>query len=271
MIIGQSRAASLPPLPTTGMTMNFDFSDISTLYKTFTTGNNPDYSNVATADGDVIQVARSIFPVATSDWTLPYTNSDATRSPILELTTPLLKAPCLAFDGSNDRLFVASRTGPFVGASSILSTTAFTILISFRPASVPSNPGNQALFSSSDPSALWGCYVTNTGTPHLRTQNHTATGYDNADGTDQVFIDTNYVGMFRHESGNIYVSLNGGAEASAASGTSDGIGGGQGAYLASSSAGIYFNGRIGQIVCWNVALTGTDLSNSITYMINKWV
>lgn len=260
--------AVLPPLPTTGMTANFDFSDISTLYKTFSTPSiNPCYSNVATADGDVIQVARSIFPVATSDYTFPYSAADSTRSPVLKSTTPLLGSACLAFDGSNDSLYLATRDGSFVGNGTIFSVSAKTILASFRCAVLPSSGNKQALFADSE-FGHWGVYISNTaGTVSIIGQNDDG-GVDTVTG-DVVAADTNYVVAYRHDAGNIYISLNGGTESGpVASGNTSGFSG-QGSRL-SGGGDNFFNGRIGQLITYNVGLSGTDLSNAITYLLSKW-
>ncbi len=40
--------------------------------------------------------------------------------------------------------------------------------------------------------------------------------------------------------------------------------------LAGGSDASVLNGRIGEVVTYNAALTGTDLSNAKSYMIGRW-
>ncbi len=269
MIIGYSRKFNSAALPTTGMTMHFDFSDISTLYKTYNGGSDPSYASVASADGDTIEVARSVFPVSTSDWTAHYTDATSSKSPLLRSSSPGLGTQCLDFDGSNDRYVIANRIGTsFKTAGDIFSASARTILLAFRCESLPGSPSTyQPLLADSSGSFWWGLYVYNNGgTVQILHQNHDGS-YDSLFGAT-VAANTNYTVMARHESGNLYVSLNGGSESSLASGNLSTTSGGF--YIAGGSDGSVFNGRIGEIATWNVALTGTDLSDAITYFTTKW-
>jgi hypothetical protein len=76
--------------------------------------------------------------------------------------------------------------------------------------------------------------------------------------------------MGRHESGNLYASLDGGSEGSIASGTSVAIfPGGAGVVLGGGSGTGTFNGRISELVVYNIALTGTDLSDAIASLMAK--
>jgi len=269
MIIAYSRKFSTASLPSTSMTSHFDFSDISTLYKTYTNGNNPAYTDVATADADTIQIARSIFPVSTSDWTFPYrTNEGPTTSPVLRLTTPLLGTQCLDFDGSNDRLLLCNRTGTQLAVSNIFANNAKTAILSFRCESLPASNGVfQPLFADQSSNFTWGMYIyNNAGTVQLLVQ-HFDGSYDSLfHGT--IAADTNYVAVMRHDGTNIYASLNNDTETSTASGnTSDMT---QPVYLAGCGNASFLNGRIGEIVTYNAALTGSNLSDAITYFMNKW-
>jgi len=267
MIIGYSRTFGAS-LPATGMTFHFDFSDISTLYKTYTPTADPAYSDVATADADVIRIARSIFPAATSDLTLHDAN-DSSKAPVLRSSSPLLGTQCLDFDGTNDRLVLANRTG--AGGQrfdDVFTASAMTFLVAFRCESLPPADTNfQPLFADNSVNFRWGLYIYNqSGTVKILAQNHDGS-YDDAFGAT-VAVDTNYVAMYRHESGNIYVSLNGGSETSVASGDCTAIN--EGMFLGGGGNASVLNGRIGEIAGWNVALTGTDLSDALTYFTDKW-
>jgi len=258
-----------PPLPQSGLTLHFDFSDISTLFKTYTPTNDPAYSDVATADGDVIRVARSIVPAATSDFIFE-DQTDSTKAPILRSSTPLLGTQCLDFDGSNDRLELADRSGTSgIAADTVLTASAGTIMAAFRCESLPVGGGTfQPIVATNDASFRYGLYIFNdAGTVKLLAQNFDGS-YDSALG-DTISVDTNYVGMWRHEGGNIISVLNDGTETSTASGNTSGLnlagvrvgGGGDGSVL---------NGRVGEVAIWNVALSGADLALAWSTFLAKW-
>lgn len=275
IIIAYSRGASAgggggPAPPSTNLKLHFDFSDISTLYKTFTFGNNPCYTNVATADADAIAVVRSKVPASPSDWVLQ-NNADATKSPILRLTTPLLQRQCLDFDGANDRIGLYDRLGSTqILDSDFFSAGAKTILISFRCESLPVSSGTyQPLFADASGGFFFGVYVyNNSGTQQILFQHADITFDSLFHGT--IAVDTNYVVMARHESGNLYASINGGAESSPlASGDSFALN--RPAFVGGGSDGSVFNGRIGEIAVYDAALTGTTLSDAITYFTAKWL
>lgn len=255
-------------LPSANMTAHFDFSDISTLYKTRTAGNNPGYSDVATTDADVIRAIRSIYPAATSDLVLSDANNSA-LAPALRLTSPLLGTQCLDFDGSNDRMVVYDRTITTARVASVIfGVGAKTALISFRCESLPASPSTyQPLMADLSGSFFWGIYIyNNAGTVQLLFQNYDGT-YDSLfHGT--VAADTNYVAVVRHDGTNIYAALNNASESSLASGNSSDLG--SAFYIGGGSDSSVFNGRIGEVVTYNAALTGGNLTDAITYMTDKW-
>lgn len=109
----------------------------------------------------------------------------------------------------------------------------------------------------------------------------TVTGQDkllayNWDGSDDaVSIDVArgvpLVAEFRHDSGNLRHSVNQGGVSSAASGNTSAI---TGQLLVGEtllgSGPKKFNGRIGEILFYNAALTGSDYSDTYQYLMDKW-
>ena len=268
MIIGYSRTSSSVSLPTTNMTGHWDFSDITTLYKSRSAGSNPGYSNQATADGDAIRDAVSLFPAPTSELVWD-DNGDTSLDPILRITSPGLPRQCLDFDGSNDRLVLQNRSvdsGQLV--SVLFNAGAKTALISFRCESLPASSGTfQPLMADNSGNFWWGIYIyNNAGTVQLLFQNHDG-NYDSLfHGT--IAANTNYVATVRHDGTNTYASLNSATEDSLASGNTSNMTGG--VLLGGGSSAAVLNGRIGEVVTYNAALTGTDLSNAKSYMIGRW-
>ena len=261
MIIVYSRSASAT-FPTTNLTGRWDFSDITSLYKTFTDINNPCYTVQATADGDLIAVAVSQYPTPTSEWTL---HNGA--SPTLRLTSPLLGTQCLDFDGVNDNLTMGARAGGSRAISNLFAVGGKTCAISFRCESLPATGELQPMLVSKN-NFNCGVYVYNpSGTAKILANNNDGS-YDNCIG-DTVVVDTNYVAVMRHDGSNLYVSLNGGSETSAASGNTASLS--ETTAMGFAGSGQFYNGRIGEVLTYNAALTGTDLSNLITYMTNKWL
>jgi hypothetical protein len=91
-------------------------------------------------------------------------------------------------------------------------------------------------------------------------QNHNG-GYVNA--MVPVSVNTNYFIIGRHDGTNIYMSLNGGAETSVPSGPTSSITGPM--HLGGQNGSYLYNGRMGEIATWNVALSGADLVQAITH------
>lgn len=267
MIIGVSRA-SAAALPSTNMTMRFDFSDITTLFKTFSSGSTPSFSNQASADGDVIRVAKTVFPAPNSEYTA-HDNFDSTTAPIVKITSPGLARQCLKFDGSNDMYHTPrSRNGDGdIGLSSVVfGASAKTCFIVFRLDALPSSGNLFSLFEAS--SGSWWAMRARESGGNVTVQHETHAGgtYIGADTQTHLAINTNYVACGRHDGVNIKVSVNNDTEQSAACGASDhSYDGGL------SSPNGFLNGRIGEIVCYNAVLSGSDLSNAYTYLMNKWL
>ena len=118
-----------------------------------------------------------------------------------------------------------------------------------------------------DGRAFWGIYLGN-----VRGQRKvTLYNWDrNADG---VLLDINenqtYVLMYQHEGGNLFSSLNGGAELSVASGETTQLT--SLLHIGKSDPGSYYDGCIGELAIYDAALAGADLNNAIQYLTDKWL
>jgi hypothetical protein len=269
MIVGYSRGAAVAPA--TNLTLQFDPSNAGHVWKTLTSGNNPCWSDAA-ADGDAVQASQSIIPAPTSETVLGYW-STTNQSPLFKSVSPALPRADLLFDGSNDALAVFNRTGTTAQQwGSYMAVGAKTILVAFRFTSCTVNSGNPWLNSIvvADGSQFWGIHIrrSSTGPDVHKLQFYNWDG--NSDVTEiTVTTNTNYVACLRHDGTNIYGSINGGSESSVASGnTTSTIG--RIAVGGSATASNALAGSIGEILIYNAALSGSNLTNAIAYM-GRWL
>jgi len=161
------------------------------------------------------------------------------------------------YDGSND-----IHNGPAV--STFITASAFDILVAFEADAGGTNNAN-AWENTGILTDGAGGYVG----LHLKNGNLMAYNYDSNSDTVLIAISTGtaYVARMRHDSGTLYLSINGGAESSVASGNTGSLAGACriGAEGASSRL---FNGKIGAIV---VANTGNELASRYSTMVADWV
>ena len=71
--------------------------------------------------------------------------------------------------------------------------------------------------------------------------------------------------------GTLYAALDGGAESATASGNTQVLTGTVRVGTATGAAGTFLDGRIGEIAVYNTALTGTALTDAVTYFTDKWL
>lgn len=251
-------------LPTTNLRLHVDASDTDKLFTTFSgsgvhTGTPSDGSLVQVWDdeGDGIANVALIYNTAgqTAAW---------------RTTTPLMLHPCLDFDGSDDFYSAYTQTGGAVKAvSDFITASAFTVLVAFRAESITSTGAASAgHILLGDDGGYFGLSLRNVSGQRK------ISGY-NWDGTSDVVQsdiseNTDYVVMYRHESGNLYMSINGGSEVGpVASGNTQSVA--STLSVGSLAGGVTFNGRIGEIAIYNAALSGTPLSDAISYFTGKWL
>lgn len=169
------------------------------------------------------------------------------------------------FDGTND---IFTSTGASL-LSDVVSASAFTVFVSFylegaaeNQASVWNNVG-----LISDLGDFWGLHLkTVAGVHSVHAYNWDGAA---ASTSKTISLNTPYVAMMRHEGGNLYLSVNQGIESSVASGVTSTLTNAV-RPATPSSGSVFYNGRIGEILCYNVALTGNDFFNAYQYMADKW-
>ena len=261
---GSSSSSSKTGIPTTNLQGHWNFSDTSELFQQWQAG-SPFYNTAVTTTGDPICVVR--HEQGTADRRL-IGNNDTTRA--LWNSVGINSIGSADFDGSNDVITGYNDAGTVTtSVSTYITASAFTTFVAIR---VTGDCSNDANMWNND--AVW-CDNEGWVGLHCKTVGGVTTlyAYNYDSNVDSVGIvisqNTDYVVMVRHESGNLYISINNGSESSVASGNTG------------STAGILIVGhgnastrmpvRIGEIVIYNTALTGTDFTNAMSYFTNKWL
>ncbi len=230
------------------------------MFQTYVQIDTPPWSVPATSEGDIVGAVKSIVPVpAPTGFPLRNFNLNTAEYPLLRISSPGLALQCLDFDGTNDSLFPANCV-----SSNFFGLGAKTIIVSFRSEAFPSAGNYQELLVSNNE---WNFFIFNTaGTTQVYFQNHDAGGFHNAISA-AITVNTNYFAIGRHDGTNVYISLNGGTEVTGdASGNTVSLA--EVPQIANPSP--FFNGRIGEIAFYNVALTGADLAQAIAHM-QRWL
>lgn len=239
------------PLPTSNLTFHADASVDTDLWQA--TGPFSDHP----VDGEEVFYWDDVEHGAGS---AEYLN---TNGPAWRSGTPLMALPCLDFNGSTDSMRVLPGT-----AGTYLSVSAFTVLVAVYVEGIALNAANSYQNDAivADGSGYFGIHLKNAADPHVLFYN-----YSGADTKVSLPITLNvsHVLMFRHESGNLYASVDGGAETSVASGNTDTLG--AELQIGNGSGSIFYNGRIGEFAVYNAALTGTDLTDAVSYFTAKWL
>lgn len=250
-------------LPTTGLTAHYDASSADDLWKTFVSGGP--HTGVP-VDGDSIAVWDSEEGVNRI-----FKQSGANGVPVWRAATPLLPLPCLDFTGGQ-RLMLTNHAGTNVILSDLITNTACTALIAFYAETITQITGASQPYNGhpliGDTGGYWGAFL------HVTAAIPSVSVY-NYDGTADVVTfpvtaGAAHVVLLRHESGTLAASLDGGAESATASGTTQSLTGhvltGAGTYTSAN-----LDGRIGEIAIYNTALTGTTLTDAVSYFTSKWL
>ena len=256
MPLGAAQVAAGPPL--TNLTLHLRADVNTNLFKTYpTAGGNP-------VDGDNVQSWRSEL----DSKLMIYIGGQPLKGPTYKTVTPGLPLPCCNFKSpSDDGGYIENLYADSWDISLLHTVSAKTLLVAFRVAGNTADDGtaynNNPLIA--DQIQYWGLfYRNNSGT-------HQLIGYNWHGGNQTVVVpyslNTNYVATYRHDGTNIYLGLNNAAESSTPSGTTDSLANN----LRMGGAGATYNINIGEVLMYNIALTGADLAAAKTYMVNKWV
>lgn len=269
MIVVYSRSFA-GTVPTTDLQLQLDPSDPTKVWQVYTLTNNPCWS-VAGADGQVVEVLQSTIPGPTVE--KPLSRNASGTAPLWDQSSPALPLPDLLFDGSNDNMILTTRTGTtFAPISNLLGTAGKTFLVAFQVHAASLNSGNPWLnhVIMQDSNEFFGLLVRKSGSGPDVYQLQFYNWDGNADLVEiPITLDTSYVACYRHDGTNLFGSINGGSESSVASGTTTNGGGAM--RVGGFPTDRFFNGSIGEMLCYNVALTGGALTDAVSYMTDKWL
>lgn len=252
-------------LPTTNLTLHFDASTNATVYNTFSSpgppsGNCVDGDSVAYWDDQGDGIADIAVITGSAITHLKY-----------RATTPLMKNPCLDYDGSATTNLKTNDGTAGVSASSVITNTAFTIAFVFYAESITkadaSDWTNHQFIG--DSGGWWGLMCKdNGGTPEVY-------GYNFPDRIAYpIAINKTWIAVYRHDSGNLKFTVidDASVEHNATDVASGNTGGLNGVTIGGGSfAGDSYNGRIGEFAVYNAALTGSNLTDLKNYFIAKWL
>jgi hypothetical protein len=254
------------PLPTASLTLHLNASDGTNVWQVWQAGTP--YHTTAGADGAVVETwedatggdRAAIFIAAGS-------------RPLYRVTTPLMALPAIDFDGTDDQLELRSEdaissklmSDRFTASGKTIIAAIYVEALTENDAAWITNPaivGETAQY-----------FGLNLRTPSGGVYKLAATNWDTNFDTVEVDISlaTSYVVMVRHDGTNLYLSLNGGAESSVASGATADVTGAIRFGMATGSPSRFFNGRIGELAFWNAALTGTPQTDAVGYFTTKWL
>ena len=247
-------------LPLTNLTAWFDFSDNSTVFEA---------AADTAEDGDPIELTVSGNSLNRG---LKWIGSNAER-PTYKTATPELAISDAQFSFSS-RLGLYLSTGLTSQVlSSVVTSTAKTLLISFYPTSITQNnslPYNNNHLIGDGWGQFFGIYLRNPSSGVYKALVYNWDG--NADWVELPLnsgLNSPYVIALTHNGTTLWASINGVSEGWTPSGATSNVTSNQVTIAHPNSTG-GFQGSIGEIAIYNSALSGTNLDDAISYFLFKW-
>jgi len=243
----QPAAGGFLPSDVSGLTLWLDASDSAKLYT------DTGCSTPVASDADSVKCWKDKSSNA-------YNLTEATNPPIVKNAIQNSKN-VVRFDGTNDRLDTATTINNIVGAATM--SAWYVVQVKSYGSNNADGYANEPIFCEKTGGNM-SLYLKST-TPVI--------GYENY-GTGQritkaTTTNTWYIVHMRHESGNIYISINDGSESSIASGNFAGVPAALRLgcnYDASQCAEI----DIGEAVMYNTAVGSSDRTSIQTYLNGRW-
>ncbi len=208
----------------------------------------------ATNDGDTIGGWGDQSGVAHH-----FSQSTSGSRPTLKLNIQNSK-PVIRFDGTDDLMTNSAQVGTFI------VNTAYTYFIVWKATAINTNGATTDQNDSiiCDTGGYFGMFLKSAPTQWVYNWDGTS---DSA--TTSIATGSFMVSMGRHETGNLYSSVNGGSETSTASGNTQVTTGTM--KIGNDRLGSNFlDGDIAEMIVYNVAVSTTNISNVITYLRTKY-
>lgn len=249
-------------LPLTGLTLHCDAKD---------TDNVRDATAAAPSDNEAVlhwddegDGAADVLLVA------------ATTDPLYRSGTPLMKHACIDFDGADDFFRLRNQADSADKAlSTLISAAAHTIIFAFYPETIANTSAspfaNDPMIQDQGGFMALSVYE-NAGVKKLRGYNWDGDA-DAAEVT--ITAGATWIGVFQHSGGQLLISAidEAGVETvgtPAASGDTADLTNAVN-FGRTGGGGALYDGRIGEFAIWNVALTGSDLTDAKEYFKAQWL
>lgn len=258
----------MPALPTVNLTGHWDASVNTALFQAFSGG------------------VLNDNPTGGESWQYWKNLEDPTSGSSTQVWQPFGTAPAVTWENdavlnlpsvkiNNGKLSATLVSGTAQGFTNYLTTTGATVLISFLIDSAGTYPNSPTKYFNcvligGERNTYWSLFIRKDGADYYLT----AYNYDGTADFVELPItpDEPHTACMRHEGGNLYLSVDCGAESSTASGTTDNstqlFVGDQGV---NSGTTADFKGRIGEIAFYTAGLTGTNLDDARQYFCDKWL
>jgi hypothetical protein len=254
-------------LPTTNLTLHLDASDTDKLFTTWVDGG----SHTGTpADNGTVQAWSAETDGSVTPAHAAYGGAVAGREPNYRSGTPLMLLPCLDFDGTEDELRLVNNTNSttYYNTGSFMGDAAKTIIFAAWPESITleqADPVENHIVVGTSNDFVVGFKIVSTVKKAFISNHDGAWKTVTVNATEGA---ANVV-CARQDGSNLYISVDGGAESSVASGATATWPSGELRIGRGSGSG-RLHGRIGELAIYSAALTGADLTDAIAYFRAKW-
>lgn len=242
-------------LPSTNQTTHFDASDNDHVMRTGST-KAIDGENVETWEDDAGRNMAFWYNSASSD------------GPTYKTVTPLMILPCLDF-ATTEILSLYNLAGAQAQQlANIFAAGAKTLIIAAYIKTVATDSAtpyqNERVFA--DQNDYFGLFIKKTA-GIVKALAYNFHGANQVVTVDLAGENQAYVFTVVHDGVNLTLAVDGGTAGSVASGDTDNLGGNPRINGGSAAHSI----RIGELVTYNAALTGSDLTDANSYFISKWL
>ncbi len=251
-------------LPTTNRTAHLDASNSDDVWDNY--GPPPSTSSTDGSNAERWDLEGSTVNLGWS--------GNTANAPTYRVTTPLMENACLDFNGTSEYYVAYQDDGATtIPMSDWLDVDGWTIAIAFWTEAVTADEAspwdNPALLI--DVGGFIGIHVRDSGGSDKQVYLH------NFDGNSDVLsvsasTGASHVVVAGIDGTNIFLTLdNGTPESTVASGNTQDITADIWVGRGYSGAGLYYDGRIGEVAIYDAALTGTALSDLNEYFADKWL
>lgn len=261
-------------LPTTDLTAHFDASDTDKVFTTLNGGGSGVHTGTP-GDGDSVQAWDDEGDGSASDLVWAYVSN----GPEYRSGTPLMQLPCLDFNPASSDIFqlYTQNGGSGKSVDTLISASQFTVAMSLYVEGIVNDANSANVYANNriwgDVGGYVGLFLRTNGSGQYYLQLYNWDG--NQDYTElEISLNTSYVVIAHHEGGTLYMTLitdGAGTEINTdepyVSGDTQVT---ENFAQISGTADSRFNGRIGEMAFYNVAKTGSELTDLKQYFYGKW-